>query len=331
MHPFARYIQVLGKGRNGMRSLERREAREAMSMMVEGEASPEQLGAFLMLMRVKEETPEEVAGFAEALRERMDIPPDVARPAIDWAAYAGKKRQLPWFLLAALLLGKNGYPVFMHGLSRDDERIYAPEALSSLGVPVATSLADAAGQMEATGFAYLPVENFSAITAELIAMRDIFGLRPPLNTVARMLNPFSAPLSLMGVFHPNFSGIHQQALALLEQPRALVVKGEGGEFERIPERDAKLFGLQDGDEWLEEWPSMLPRGSVVKPGALDLGHFKAVWEGKASDSYGELAVTGTLAMAIVALGLKHDREEALVLAGSWWEHRGEASLSREAV
>jgi len=327
MHPFAQFIQILGKGRNGMRPLDRQQAYEAMSMIVDGEVMPEQLGAFLMLMRVKEETAEEVAGFTQALRERMEIPQSDIRPAIDWAAYAGKKRHLPWFLLAALLLGQNGCPVFMHGLSREDERVYIPEALKMLGLPVADSVEDAISQLNAIGFSYLPIEKLSPKTAELIAMRDIFGLRPPLNTVARMLNPFAAPLSLMGVFHPNFSGIHQKALALLGQPRALVVKGEGGEFERVPDRNAELFTVFDGIESQVQWPAFLAPGKEVKPGHLDLSHLRAVWEGQAADSYGERAVIGTLAMVIFALGLEKEHEAAHVLAQNWWAEHSTTSLA----
>ncbi len=323
MHSFAKFIQIPGKGRNGMRSLTRQEAYEAMAMIADGDVEPEQLGAFLMLMRVKEETAEEVAGFTQALRERIAIPRSDTRPAIDWAAYAGKKRHLPWFLLAALLLGRNGYPVLMHGLSRDDERIYVPEALEYLGLVTADSLQDAQRQCNEIGFAYLPIEALSPRTAELIAMRDLFGLRPPLNTVARMLNPLAAPLSLMGVFHPNFSGIHQQALAMLEQPRALVVKGEGGEFERIPDRKAELFGVHDGLESHAQWPTLLAPGKQVKPELLELSHLRAVWEGRETDDYGERAVTGTLAMVIFALGLEKEPETAHALAQNWWAERGE--------
>ena len=56
-HPFAGYIRTLGKGKHGSRSLSQDEAHRAMQMILAGEAEPIQLGAFLMLMRVKEETP----------------------------------------------------------------------------------------------------------------------------------------------------------------------------------------------------------------------------------------------------------------------------------
>ena len=54
-HPFARFINILGRGKSLTRSLTVEEAEEAMAMILAGEVLPEQLGAFLMLLRVKEE------------------------------------------------------------------------------------------------------------------------------------------------------------------------------------------------------------------------------------------------------------------------------------
>ena len=305
MHPFASYIQVLGKGRNGMKSLTQQQAYDAMKMITCYDVEPEQLGAFLMLMRVKEETAEEVAGFTLALRESIPTSEQYFQPAIDWAAYAGKKRQLPWFILAALTLAKQGYPVFMHGMYRNDERIYVSEALDALDMDVASSLSYAEQQLKTGGFTYLPIKYLSRITAELIDSRELFGLRPPLHTVARMLNPFYAPLSVMGVFHPNFATIHQQASLLLEQPKALVCKGEGGEFERIPDRSVELHGLNDGNVWNENWDKMLKSGSEIKPERLDLNHFRAVWDGEIENRYAEASVIGTLAMVIRAMNIEY--------------------------
>lgn len=318
MHPFARFIQILGKGRQGMRGLSRTEAYEAMRMIACYDVEPEQLGAFLMLMRIKEESAEEVAGFTQALRESFHVAESAFQPAIDWAAYAGKKRQLPWFLLAALILAGRGYPVLMHGLRRDDERLYVPEALEALEIETARSLVDAQEQLRLRGFAYLPISKFSPLTAELIETRNLFGLRPPLHTVARMLNPLSAPLSVMGVFHPNFAPIHQQAALLLEQPAALICKGDGGELERIPDRSVELFGVSDGAAWTTSWERLMRPGQLVKPERLNLYHFIQVWEGEIEDSYGEQAVIGTLALLIRALGLELTPLAAHQLAESWW-------------
>ncbi len=326
MHAFARFIQILGKGRHGMRGLSRTEAYEAMRMIACYDVEPEQLGAFLMLMRIKEESAEEVAGFTQALRESFHVAESAFRPAIDWAAYAGKKRQLPWFLLAALILAGRGHPVLMHGLRRDDERLYVPEALEALEIETARSLVEAQEQLQLRGFAYLPISRFSPLTAELIETRNLFGLRAPLHTVARMLNPLSAPLSVMGVFHPNFAGIHQQAAQLLEQPAALICKGDGGELERIPDRSVELYGVSGGEPWSASWERLMRPGQVVKPQRLNLYHFIQVWEGETEDTYGELAVIGTLALVIRALGLAHDPLAAHELATSWWEQRQQHPL-----
>lgn len=314
-----------------MRPLSQDEAYEAMQMIACYDVEPEQLGAFLMLMRVKEETAEEVAGFTRALRESIPSQEITIQPAIDWAAYAGKKRQLPWFVLAALILSKRGYPVFMHGMTRDDERIYVPEVLDALEIDMAESLGDAETQLKNQGFAYLPISNLSTLTSELIQTRELFGLRPPLHTVARMLNPLYAPLSVMGVFHPNYAAIHQQAALLLEQPLAIICKGEGGEFERVPDRAVEAYGLSDGKAWLEEWPLMLRPGNVLKPERLNLNHFLSVWAGDDEDQYGELAVTGTLAWVIRALGIETIQDNAQELAVQWWEQRHNPVVVRDAV
>lgn len=326
-HPFATFIRILGKGKNGQRPLSHAEAFEAMSMICRYEAEPEQISAFLMLMRVKEETPEEVAAFTEALRASMPTPSYLPRVSINWPAYAGKKRQLPWFLLAALTLARQGYPVFMHGLSRDDERLYIPEALEALDREPAHSLAEAAAQISAAGFSYLNLQQLSSLAWDLIDVRDLLGLRSPLHTVVRMLNPFSAPLSVVGVFHPGYAAIHQQAAAILGQSGFLVCKGDGGEFERVPDRAVKLYGIERGESWEAEWPARAATGRFKREDRLNLSHFRAVWSGDAEDDYADQAVTGTLGLVIRALGLEREPEAAHALAARWWQQRKQGTVA----
>ena len=125
-HPFAEFIRILGKGKNGSRSLTQDEAYRAMQMILSDQALPVQLGAFLMLMRVKEESPEELAGFVLAARESFHVPDGMPEVHLDWSSYAGKRRQLPWFVWAAMLLAANGIRVFMHGAGGPHARVYTP-------------------------------------------------------------------------------------------------------------------------------------------------------------------------------------------------------------
>jgi anthranilate phosphoribosyltransferase len=320
-HPFAQYIRILGKGRNGARALSQEEAYSAMDMIYRYDVEPEQVGAFLMLMRMKEETAEEVAGFVQAIRDSIPVMPELTPVAVDWPSYAGKRRQLPWYLLAALLLGRNGYPVFMHGLTREDERLYTSQALDALGIRSCESISAAANGINRDGFAYLDIGQVSPLTVELMDLRDLLGLRSPLHTVARMLNPFSATLSLHAVFHPNYASVHQQAALLLGEKMALSFKGEGGENERIPERACTVYGVSDGKLWGQQWPALLPPDKYGRESFPDLEHFLAVWEGDVEDKYASMTVIGTLALVLSALMPGHTQEYLLQHAQEIWQTR----------
>jgi len=320
-HTFARYIRKLGRDRKLNSSLTQEEARAAMAAIAFYEVEPQQLGAFLMLLRLKVKTPEEIAGFAEALREGLPKPVDAPPVAVDWPAYAGKKNQLPWFLLAALLLGRNGYPVFMHGLSRRDEKLYVPQALRTLGMESCSLLSQAATKVRQEGFAYLSIDNLSGIVQELLGYRKQLGIRTPMHTVARMLNPLSASLMLQGVHHAQYAPLHQAAARLLKQEKNLSMCGDSGEFERMPGRPCKLYGLNDGLCWEEEWPVDDSFENPNVPKNLDLDHFKAVWDGREEDEYGRAAVIGTLAIVLRGLGRASERDEAYQLAEQWWQAR----------
>src|SRR5437763_16701636 len=143
MHPFAEYVRLLGRGKTLSRGLTGEEARRAMAMILDGEALPEQIGAFLMLLRMKEESGAEIAGFVRAARARLPgaVEP---RPDLDWPCYAGKARRAPWHLLAALRLAGAGFRVALHGLGgHTPGRLYAGETLAPLGLPPAGTFAPA--------------------------------------------------------------------------------------------------------------------------------------------------------------------------------------------
>lgn len=321
-HEFAQYIRCLGKGKRGQRSLTLDEAYTATCLILDGKVEDIQLGAFLMLMRVKEETPEEIAGIVKAIKEKIDFPPNLPQVSIDWSSYAGKRRQLPWFVQAAVLLSQNGYPSFMHGLSRDDERVYAEQALNSIGITASTSLTEAAEQINKSGFAYLAIDNISPLLNRMIELRQLLGLRSPGHTLSRVLNPFSATLLMQGIFHPGYAEIHQKAAQLLEQEHAVVFKGEGGEIERDPDKYAIVYGVEKGELYNEEWPPVFTQAiRHLKEDSLDLSLFKAVWTGETKHEYGEAAVISTMALAIKGLGIVTTQEDALAKATQWWTAR----------
>lgn len=329
-HPFAPFVRILGKGKTSSRSLTLDEARQAMAMILDGEVEDVQLGAFLMLLRVKEESPEELAGFVlasrqwlQARRDRALADAGLALPAadLDWSSYAGKRKHYPWFLLAVELLRRHGVRVFMHGAGGHTiNRLYTESVLPELGLPVCTNWPAAAATLDSHGFAYLALDHLCPPLGDIIGLRNILGLRSPVHTLARLLNPLDAPHVMQAIFHPAYRDSHQQAASLLGYGNSCVIKGEGGEIERNPDGLCLAQQIVDGTLASEEWPALFPLRHAPEE-AFDLGHFLAVWRGEASHEYGEMAVIGTLALALRVLQRAGSQADALALAGDWWRTR----------
>lgn len=321
-HPFAQYIRILGKGPNLSRSLTEAETHAAVRMVMAGEVEPVQLGAFLCLLRVRTETAEEVAGFVRAIREFVRRPEGAAPADLDWPTYAGKARQLPWYLLAALLLAQDGVRVFMHGAEGHTAgRLYAHTALAALGVPIARSLDEAAGHLAARRFAYLGLQHLSPRLEDLMGLRGLLGVRSPIHTVARQINPFDAPYQVLSVTHPDYRQVHRDGAARLGQPHLVVFKGEGGEAERRPAKPCEVLALDDGVASEAEWPPLLPATVQAKDEDMDLARLGAVWRGDVEDDYAVATIIGTVAIALRLLGRAATPAEAQGLAERLWACR----------
>lgn len=327
-HPFAKFIQILGKGQRGARDLTLQEAEQAMTMILSGQVEPVQLGAFLMLMRVKEETAAEVAGFARAARNSLALPSSIPAVDLDWASYAGKRRQLPWYVLSALLLSSHGIRVLMHGIGGGSEdRIYIPQAMQALGLKTAATLEEASVQIARTNFAFIPLHALNRELNRILGLKSLLGLRSPVHTIIRMLNPLAAPASIMGIFHPGYDETHQHAAALLGDHNLAVFKGEGGEAERNPDAACTVKMLLNGNMLEEEWPARFS-SKHLKDETMDASRLAKLWCGDIEDEYGKASVLGTAAIALRTLGRAHSIADAEAQAAQLWESRDAGYLKR---
>ncbi len=320
-HPFAEFIKILGKGKKGSRPLTQDEAYRAMQMIMAGQVEPIQLGAFLMLMRVKEETPEELAGFVQAARESFQTEEPSIQVDLDWSSYAGKRRHLPWFLLATLLLAENGVRVLMHGAEgHSDNRIYTRDVLMELGIDIADSFEQAGRQLDRQCFSYLPLPVFCPKLYHMVNLRPLMGLRSPVHTLVRLLNPLNADYTIQGIFHPSYRQVHQKAALLLQYPHMAVLKGEGGETERNPDVECLLQSVHNGELSDEVWPPLFERRHV-KPDVLDPGQLKQLWKGDLRDEFAEATVIATTAVALKFLAKASSQQQAHQMAEQYWHDR----------
>jgi uroporphyrin-III C-methyltransferase len=316
-HPFSAYVRLLGRGKTLSRGLTPEEAEQAMAMILDGEALPEQIGAFLMLLRMKEETGAEIAGFVRATRERLPQPQGPA-PDLDWPSYAGKARRPPWHLLAALRLAGAGYRVALHGIDgHTPGRLYAGETLARLGLPPARDLREAESLLAARGFAYLPLDALSPALARLLMLKPVLGLRSAVNTLARGLNPFQAKASLQAAFHPGYVALHRDAALALGDARVWSFGGDGGENERRPEKPCAVAAVENGAARDFILPPMIEAPSEKETPSVEA--LVALWR-EGGDPRAEAAVIGTLALALGAMGDEPERARDL------WESRDRAQF-----
>lgn len=319
-HIFAQYVRILGKGKKGSRSLTEQEAFNAMDMILSDQVEDVQLGAFLMLLRVKEESPEELSGFVKAVKQHIPSPEHLTVD-IDWSSYAGKRRHLPWFIFSILLLSQAGYKTFIHGASgHTHNRLYTEQVLKDLGFTIANSWQNASDILEKEGFVYMPLAHISSKLSEMINLRHLMGLRSPVHSLSRLINPLNAKLVLQGIFHPPYSGLHQQAGQMLQYERIAVIKGEGGEIERNPDSSSTVKWSTHDTQGEEEWPSFFQKRHV-KPQTLSLEHMKAVWKNSVEDEYAIGAIQCTCAFALKHIRPELTQTEALDTAKQLWNAR----------
>ena len=313
-------VAALGRGPGRSRALTRDEARAAFALVLAGAVDPVQVGAFLMLLRYRGEDAAEVAGLVEAAQAvaiRVD-----ATVALDWPSYgAGRTRGAPWFLLAALALARAGVPVLMHGSNAFSAGMSVAEGLAALGLAPATDAAEATRQLVRDRFACLPLAALAPELDRLLRLRRPFGLRSPVNTVVRLLGPARAAAGVDGVFHPAYLEVHLGVAERLGRLRLLVLKGGGGEVERLPAKPAAahLWTAAAGRAVLD-LPAVPGIGDACAPEA-DAAGLAVVWRGDAAPPAAVATVKATIALGLLAMGRAATVAAAEADAGRVWAER----------
>jgi anthranilate phosphoribosyltransferase len=349
---FASFVATLGRGPGRSRALTREEACTAFGMVLRGEADPRQVGAFLMLLRFRGEDADEITGMVQAARAHAGLGRTVftdACPAgasatdavlggapladegsqdaefavdLDWPSYgAGRTRGAPWFLLSALALARSGVTILMHGSNDFSSGIDVSSGLQALGLQPAEDMAAAGDLLRKAHFAYLPLRAMAPGVDRLLEMRRLFGLRSPVNTVARLLNPADAPFGVDGVFHPPYIDVHLGVAEHMGRRRLLVLKGGGGEAERVPLKavTASVWDIRDGRRDI-----ILPAVEGLRPhppGGDSADLVAAVWQGDAAPDTPLATIQATIAMALLAMGRSEDPAQAMTRAHAIWVDR----------
>lgn len=209
------------------RTLDPDEARAAMGAVMDGEATPSQLAALLVALRMRGETVDELTGFAAAMRERVtrvDAPADV----VDTCGTGGDgSGTFNISTAAALVVAAAGVPVAKHGNRAVTSRAGSADVLDALGVRIDHDAASAGEALRSHGFAFLFAPNFHPAMRHAGPTRREIGVRTAFNLLGPLTNPAGARRQIVGVGDPVAAPKLAEVLHRLGVERAFVVHGSG--------------------------------------------------------------------------------------------------------
>jgi anthranilate phosphoribosyltransferase len=227
--------------------LTRDEARGVMDTIMAGEATPAQIGGFLVALRFKGETADEIAGCAEAMRSHV-LPVRPKRDdLVDTAGTGGDgARTFNISTAAALVAAAAGAGVAKHGNRAVSSASGSADVLEALGFRLEQEPERIARSIDELGFGFLfapshhPAMRYAAPVRKELAARTVFNVLGPLT------NPADARAQVVGVYSPELVPTIAEVLAQLGARRAFVVHGAGGIDELSPAGPNLVCEVVDG-------------------------------------------------------------------------------------
>ena len=229
------------------KDLSRDDARSVMDTIMSGEATPGQIGGFLVALRLKGETVDEIAGCAEAMRAHV-LPVNPARSdLVDTAGTGGDGgKTFNISTAAALVAAAAGAGVAKHGNRSISSQSGSADVLEALGFDLDLPAERIAASIDELGFGFMfapthhPAMRFAAPVRRELAARTVFNVLGPLT------NPAGARAQVVGVYSPALVPTIARVLAQLGAHRAFVVHGAYGIDELSPAGPNLVCEVVDG-------------------------------------------------------------------------------------
>jgi anthranilate phosphoribosyltransferase len=192
-----------------------------------GDATPSQMGAFLMALRVRGETVDEITGAARIMRAKavaIDAPPGT----IDTCGTGGDASgSFNISTASALVVAGCGVPVAKHGNRALSSKSGSADVLTALGVNIDADLAIVRQCLWEIGIGFLMAPRHHSATRHVAPTRVELGTRTIFNLLGPLSSPAKAPRQLVGVFAPEWVRPMAEVLGRLGSERAWVVHGDG--------------------------------------------------------------------------------------------------------
>jgi anthranilate phosphoribosyltransferase len=228
-------------------SLPRELAREAMLEIMRGDATPGQIGGFLVALRAKGETADEIAGCAEAMREHV-LPVRPQRDdLVDTAGTGGDgARTLNISTAAAIVAAAAGAGVAKHGNRAVSSASGSADVLEALGFELEQPPERIARSIDELGFGFMFAPSHHPAMRHAAPVRRELATRTVFNVLGPLTNPAGARAQVIGVYAPALVRTVADVLVQLGARRAFVVHGADGIDELSPAGPNLVCEVVDG-------------------------------------------------------------------------------------
>jgi anthranilate phosphoribosyltransferase len=286
--------------------LTRDEAEQAFGLMLGGEATPAQIGAFLMGLRVRGETLDELTGAVAAMRARM-LRVEAPANAIDVVGTGGDGAQTYNIsTLAAIVVAACGVPVAKHGNRAASSFSGASDVLTGLGVRIGIPPREVENCLREINIGFMTAQAHHPAMALVAPMRKELGVRSLFNLLGPLSNPAGVTRALIGVADPQWMDHIAHTLDALGAEKVWVAHGTDGLDEITTTAPTEILELDHGK--LRRFvvtpeDAGLPRAKLgdLRGGdpAHNAGALRAVLNG-AQNAYRDIAVLNAAAALVVA-------------------------------
>ena len=243
-------------------SLSMPDAIELMREVMEGEATPAQLGSYLTALALKGETPEEIAGFATVMREKS-VRVNTDGPAIDTCGTGGdRKGTFNISTAAAFVVAGAGLTVAKHGNRAASGDCGSADVLEALGVRIELPPEAVERCLREIGIGFMFAPAYHPAMRYAAPVRREIGIRTVFNVLGPMTNPAGVSCQLIGVGYPEVGRKMAEALCLFGTHHAIIVHSDDGMDELSLGSDTAGWEVLDGEI----------RPYVVRPRELGLPH-----------------------------------------------------------
>jgi anthranilate phosphoribosyltransferase len=223
------------------------EMAQAMNEMMEGEATPAQMGAFLTALRMKGETVEEVTGAARVMRQKATRIDARSQVVVDTCGTGGDgANTFNISTTAAFVVAAAGLTVAKHGNRAASSRCASADVLEELGVKIEVPPEVVEECLQQIGIGFLFAPKLHGAMKHTIGTRRELGLRTLFNMLGPLTNPASATAQLIGVYDGRLTEMFAGVLRNLGTKRAFVVHGSDGLDEATVTGETRVTELQDG-------------------------------------------------------------------------------------